>query len=270
MNTETVDALLEINRLFYRRHAAAFDASRETPWPGWHRVLEVIASGRPAGESSERALRRPLSVLDIGCGNGRFASYLLGSWPGPVLYLGLDSCSALLRAATERLREHRAEVRLERCELAGRELDQVLRKERFDLVGVFGLMHHVPGAVHRQELISRLARRLVPGGVLTLSIWQLQWLRRLEQRIVTWDSYNQEASLGRLRPVDLGQLEPGDRLLTWGGDSDTPRYCHFPDATEITSWLRSVDLPIIDRFEADGPSGRDNLYLVFRKPAREV
>ena len=40
---------------------------------------------------------------------------------------------------------------------------------------------------------------------------------------------------------------------------------HFPAEAEIESWIQSLDARLIERFVADGPTGRDNLYLLFRR-----
>jgi SAM-dependent methyltransferase len=62
MDTETINRLNAINRAFYATVADDFDQTRGTAWPGWQRLLPYLST--------------PLSVLDIGCGNARFALFL--------------------------------------------------------------------------------------------------------------------------------------------------------------------------------------------------
>jgi 2-polyprenyl-3-methyl-5-hydroxy-6-metoxy-1,4-benzoquinol methylase len=62
VNDATRERLNTINREFYRVTAHDFDETRGQPWPGWKRVLPY--------------LKLPLSVLDVGCGNGRFGVFL--------------------------------------------------------------------------------------------------------------------------------------------------------------------------------------------------
>ena len=66
MNPRTRLALNAINRGFYSAEAssASFSKTRDHPWPGWER----------AWSATQDAARR--SVLDAGCGNGRFAEFL--------------------------------------------------------------------------------------------------------------------------------------------------------------------------------------------------
>ena len=80
MRAETRERLDGINREFYSAQSAAFDATRDHPWPGWERTLAVA----PAWPQDGR-------VLDLGCGNGRFARFLAASGVDPFEYVGLDN-----------------------------------------------------------------------------------------------------------------------------------------------------------------------------------
>lgn len=255
MNAETREALRTINREFYDRFATAFSASRQRPWPGWERVIEHLT---PNG--GERA------VLDVGCGNGRFGAYLAATLSDRSRYVGLDHCAALLQVAQERLGagEH---CDLRRLDVLDTDLERALAGERFDLVVLFGVLHHLPGSAARRRLLRRLGTRLAPGGVLAASIWRLDRGPRFARLLVPWEDYDLSRRRRGQKPLDAGHLESGDALLGWGGDSEHPRYCHFPGEAEIETWVETPGVPLIDRFEADGPSGSDNLYLVFRASA---
>jgi SAM-dependent methyltransferase len=267
MNAETVAALLELNRRFYGRYAAEFSASRQRPWPGWDRLVDRLAAGRPPPSRAAG----PLAVLDVGCGNGRFASYLAGRWPGPFSYLGLDSCPALLEVAAERLGDLPGDGRLRQLDLTARgELDRTLGSRRFDLIALFGVLHHLPGSDTRRSLLLRLARHLAPSGLLAASIWQRHRRSDFAAKVLPWSRYNRRRSRERSPPdrlpggaIAVDQLERGDTLLTWAGDATTPRYCHFPGGAEIAGWCEELDCDLADRFEADGSDARENLYLVF-------
>ncbi len=258
MNADTISALLALNRRFYQHHAADFDATRGRPWPGWRRVLARL----PHEDSHQ------LSVLDLGCGNGRLASYLRQEWRGSIDYLGLDGSTALLAAAADRCR-HLARARLVAYELVAENLAEVLEDQRFDFIAVFGVLHHVPATANRRSLVRELGDHLSPEGILALSIWQPNRDPGFERKTVSWKRYNRRH---RRRPqrgrqpaapiLDLGELEAGDHLLSWRGREHPPRYCHFPEAAEIDGWIAASGLRLLDRFEADGPSGGDNLYLL--------
>ncbi len=252
MKPEVHNALRAVNRHFYDRFASDFDRSREHPWPGWGRVADRLAriSGTPA-------------VLDVGCGNGRFGVFLAGRGTDSFRYLGIDGCAALLRAAASRLDGVVEAPELRRVDILETDVDRVLGNERFDLVALFGVLHHIPGRGHRRDLIRRLGHLLTPGGMLAASIWLPD--RRTPQfarRVVPWRAFNRQQQRSGLETLDAA--EAGDTLLSWGGDSEHPRYCHFPDDAEIDHWITAPGPCLADRFEADGPSGRDNLYLVWQ------
>ncbi|MEM7350845.1 MAG: methyltransferase [Acidobacteriota bacterium] len=253
MQAETRSALRTLNRRFYQRFADAFSDSRGRPWPGWKRVVDHLAETSPS------------SVLDAGCGNGRFAHFLARRLTPGWHYVGLDSCRELLDIAARRL-EGVAPADFEAFDLLNDDLGRHLSGRHFDLVALFGVLHHVPGSGARRALLASLTQHLRPGGLLAVSIWRFDRSPRFERRRIAWDDYNALCQRAGRPPLPIEQLEPGDVLLSWAGDREHPRYCHFPADDEITDWIASSPVPLLDRFEADGPSGVDNLYLLFRKP----
>ncbi len=254
LNAATVSALIAINRRFYERYAVEFDATRGRPWPGWQRIVERL----PTRTES-------LSVLDVGCGNARLASFLHSSLAGCLDYLGLDASDGLLKAAAKRCREL-PRCRFQAFELVTGKLDEATGGRRFDLVTAFGVLHHIPGSDRRAALIRDLGQCLQRHGRLAVSIWQLHRSPGFERKTVSWERYNQRRrehdgrSMAEI--VDLGEIEAGDYLLAWNGRQDPPRYCHFPVTDEVESWVAASGLEIRDRFTADGPGGGGNLYLV--------
>lgn len=249
MDPETAQALADLNRAFYRDRAEAFSATRERPWPGWSRVLACL-EGAP----------RPLRVLDVGCGNGRFASFLAQSLCERFDYLGIDASEGLLaRARARQLGAGRARFR--RADWALSTPERALPPQSFSLVVIFGVLHHVPGAAGRRALLEAAARRLAPGGVLALTAWRFEASPRLRTRLVSWEEYNR----GAARPVDPARLEPGDRLLRWGEPaSGAIRYCHFADDAETDRLGAELGLERLAAYCADGQCGARNRYLVLR------
>lgn len=251
MRAETAAALKRINRHFYSRHAAEFSARREAPWPGWRRVAEGVERRR-----QDRA--GVISVLDLGCGNGRLARFLDARWPDGFEYLGVDESAALLEIAAASIGAGGRRLLLQDLM---RPLPTRLPGEPFDLIAVFGLMHHLPGTGNRRALLRRAARRLAPGGLLAVSFWQFGERQRFRRRSVPWEEHNRHAA----EPIDLADLEPGDRLLRWGEESGGPgaaavRYCHWTPPAEVDQLLTGLPLAVADGFSADGASGDLNLY----------
>ncbi len=261
MSPATQIALRAINRRFYDHVASEFDTTRERPWPGWIRIADRLAR-QTAGQRDN--VGAPTAVLDVGCGNGRLGVFLAGHLPAPVRYLGIDGCEGLLHAAAERLDGRLEAPELHRVDVLEADLDRVLGDRCFDLVALFGVLHHVPGIDTRERLLERLGRRLAPAGVLAASIWRFDRSPRFARRRVAWEAYHRRCRRRNLETLDRDDLEAGDVLLSWGGDAEHPRYCHFPDDAGIQSLVAAPRRRLAERFEADGPTGRDNLYLVWQ------
>lgn len=251
MNEPTRRALRELNRRFYRRRAQDFSASRRYPWNGWERVLQRLGDVEP------------FRVLDLGCGNARFATYLGQAVTRRVDYVGLDDCAELLEEARQRWNRQALpdtlSAELGQADVLEPEWPSWLDGYRFDLIVLFGVLHHVPSRRSRLGLLRRGLDHLKSGGLLACSIWRFDHQRSFPRKIVPWEHHNATAR----RPIDTSQLEPGDHLLTWAGDSGTPRYCHLMSGGEIAAMTKS--LPLIEQFCADGPDGDHNLYLIFSR-----
>lgn len=101
--------------------------------------------------------RRPLAVLDLGCGIGRFTPALADTFGGPVY--GVEP-SARMRQAAEADAAHRAVTYLE-----GRAENIALPDDSCDLVLMYLSFHHVRD---RAAAAREIARVLRPDGRLLL------------------------------------------------------------------------------------------------------
>jgi tRNA (uracil-5-)-methyltransferase TRM9 len=150
--------LLKLNEKFYLKTQEYFNRSRQAPWDGWEKLLPHLQ-----GET--------LKVLDLGCGNGRFGIWLTKH--RKIEYTGLDNNQYLLDAAREKL--------------PGAKLikQDILKpwglKDKFDLVAILGVMHHLPQS-DRLSLLKRAAARLKLSGILFLSLWEFN--KSQESKIV--------------------------------------------------------------------------------------
>ena len=235
MNRETQIRLNEINRAFYRRVSDDFDATRQQAWAGWQRLLQTVEA--PVS-----------SVVDIGCGNGRFGVFWARQQAASFVYHGIDSNRCLLRLARERLAAL-AHVTADLCE---RDLVlDGLPDISGDLAVLFGILHHVPGRLQRQTWLARAAERVLPGGSLVFAAWRFFEQDRFRCRIVPW-------------PQPL-EVEKHDYLLDWRRGEQTLRYCHYIDDEEHDSLIGSTGMAVVDDFRADGASGQLNRYTVLRK-----
>jgi SAM-dependent methyltransferase len=202
-------------------------------------------------------------VLDVGCGDGRFGQFLAersaaGELTRELDYRGADVSEALLTRA--RLRALPRCYHFEQVDFVEGSIAEWLGDQRFALIGLFGVLHHIPGHTQRAELLRALAERLdVDGdGRLAFTVWKLDEDRRFTTHRIPFEAYNR----GAVEPIALDQLEPGDTLLRWGNGAAPPRYCHFPSTQELEALIRATGLGVCDRFRADGHLGRMNDYIV--------
>lgn len=288
MRDATRRALNALNRRFYDARGDAFDASRDHPWPGWQRALREMQAAVPDAD--------PRRVLDVGCGNGRFAAHVAHADARPTQYLGIDSSRPLLDRARQSLQDTPPHFTAELRELdfleptcaeprspepdtleptrpepdssepARLEPDvtgpHAIPEGTWDWIVVFGVLHHVPSEVLRRELVEVLAARLAPGGVLVLTAWQFADRERFARSIFPTDAVSAQAEENGF---DASDLEPGDHLLGFGGNAAVPRYCHHLDHDEFDRLTAGLGLTLTAEFEADGKSADLNLYRVYVK-----
>jgi 2-polyprenyl-3-methyl-5-hydroxy-6-metoxy-1,4-benzoquinol methylase len=273
MDDATRRTLQAINRRFYAERAADFDSSRSRPWQGWPRALAGLGDGarKFGNQTAENATARgfrisehrplsPLSVLDLGCGNGRLLAHLLSDGFEVELFVGVDSCAELIELARGRYPQPFA--RFEHAELFDESGAPTLPSGVFDVVALMGVLHHVPSEEARRALVHAAFERTAPQGVLVLTVWRFERDSRLSKRTVAWpDAIAREPELAQL---DLAQLERGDTLLQWNKGQRALRYCHAIAPDEIERWLSALPARVVERFYADG-EGELNEYLVLRR-----
>ncbi|MCU0496002.1 MAG: class I SAM-dependent methyltransferase [Anaerolineae bacterium] len=247
MDQTIADRLNAINRDFYQITATEFDQTRGQAWPGWNAILAHL----PA---------RPLSVCDVGCGNGRFGVFLAeqrtststntNTSTTPITYHGLDNSAALLAFAQRDLAAYpHLAITLETRDL----IESPPMDGQYDLVGLFGVIHHIPGADRRKQLMMTLADRVKPGGILVFAAWCFYEFERFRSRIVAW-------------PDDLmTEVEHGDYLLDWRRGETALRYCHYVDETEHAALIAATGLQVVSTYRADGFTGTVNRYSILAK-----
>ena len=211
------------------------------------------------------------SILDVGCGNGRFREYARNRLQGEIRYVGVDASLPLLAEAGERdLGSTSFRSALAAAELVANQGLRCLGSSTFDLVVAFGLLHHIPAKQGRLNLLTDLASRLKPTGMLAVSFWQFGEHDRFLRRSIPWDDYNRQAE----EPIDTSELEEGDMILAWGEVSTgettnldpAVRFCHFTNEAEADELINSLPLELVEDFGSDGDGGRQNLYYLMEKP----
>jgi SAM-dependent methyltransferase len=247
LDDATIRRLNQLNREFYRVTAREFDQTRSQPWPGWDMLLphiERIARHNPA-----------LSVLDVGCGNGRFGVFMHSLLPGlqrtsPVQHIhyhGIDNSPELL----ERARQSVSGLANFTPGLEERDvIEYPLDSGQYDLVVLFGVLHHIPAYAQRLRLARLLGERVAPGGLLAFACWRFYEYPRFRERIIPW-------------PPDF-QVEKHDYLLDWRQGEVALRYCHYVDDEEHSALVIATGLAEVASFRADGQTGDANRYSILQ------
>jgi SAM-dependent methyltransferase len=247
MKPATIQALSAVNRSFYASPMAReFSDTRDHFWPGWTRVVAALPD-----EASRHC------VLDIGCGNGRFAAYLATQWGHGFRYLGMDVSEPLLEIARGRYSGLK-EINFVNADFSSLGTEPKAYPGPYSLIAAFGVIHHVPSFENRRLLLGALLDRLQPHGRLAVTFWRFGGLERFMRKALRWNEYNLYAA----QAVDTDDLEEGDYLLRWGNRGDKCRYCHFANDKEIEALVNSLRIKCIDSYRSDGEDNELNQYLV--------
>jgi SAM-dependent methyltransferase len=238
VDDQTIHKLNAMNRTFYETVAEDFDATRQNWWPGWERLLDYIS------------LEDAFSVLDVGCGNGRFGLFLAERLPVHIHYTGIDNNPTLLQSAQSALVE---QTQVNAALIEADVLDSLPLNKTFDLVVTFGLLHHIPGGTNRLAFARHLALLVAPDGYLAFANWRFYEHERFRQRIIPW-------------PPELANaVEAHDYLLDWRRGAVSLRYCHYVDDAEQQALITATGLNPVDTYRADGESGDLNAYSILKR-----
>lgn len=236
MDATTIRRLNEINRQFYAETAPHFNQTRNAAWAGWAKLLPYLQLNNI-----------PIRVLDVGCGNGRFGLFMAENF-AEVAYTGLDNSPALLEFAETALTPQITNLTLQEHDI----IQQPLPAGQYDLVVLFGVIHHVPSWDNRQAFMQHLAAQVAPNGYLAWASWRFYEQERFQARITPWEN-------------DI-EVEDHDFLLDWRQGTTALRYCHYVDDTEQTTLNAATGLTEIATFRADGKTQDLNCYSLLHRP----
>jgi tRNA (uracil-5-)-methyltransferase TRM9 len=239
MDADTAVNLIDINREFYTRFGDSFSATRQRIQPGVRRVLERLQGDE--------------SILDLGCGNGEL-SRVLARQGHRGSYLGVDFSLPLLEDARNQPSEFSArfmEVDLTQLPVFS---DQLSVAGNWSLITAFAVLHHIPSAKLRLELLRVVNQLLKKDGSFILSNWQFLNSQKLKARIQPWEAVH----------LTEEQVEAGDYLLDWRSGGKGLRYVHHFEEKELAELASASNFTIIDTFYADGGTGNLGLYQIWQ------
>ena len=256
ISASTAEQLSYVTSEFYTQQAQSFSATRQMPWQGWQQCLDAMPQ-LSAGEK--------LSVLDVGCGNLRFARFLCDEVGiVPAKYFAVDNCKPLVESGE--VGTHISELIFIELDVIKSLLDNTLSSRltvpACDLVVAFGFLHHVPGAQKRIQLLRTLLEKTKPGGFVCVSFWQFMNSQKLAAKAQETTAQGLHA-LG----IDASELEEHDYLIGWQDKADTWRYCHHFSQDELDELLGSLgsDVRVCAQFSADGKDNNLNRYVILQR-----
>lgn len=239
MDSAIITRLLELNKDFYTRFGDSFSATRHRLQPGVRRVLEMLK-----GEES---------ILDLGCGNGELARELAkrGHYGA---YLGVDFSLPLLREAESQPDNFSAkflQVDLTQLSAVG---DQLSANRPWSLITAFAVLHHIPSAELRLNILHTMHQLLNPKGLFIHSNWQFLNSEKLKARIQPWE----------LAAISGSDVDAGDYLLDWRSGGEGLRYVHHFDEDALQALADASGFQVEETFYSDGEGGNLGLYQVWR------
>lgn len=245
MNPKLRRQLISLNQTFYANVYNSFSKSRQYSWAGWEQAFEFLSFQD----------FNPANILDVGCGNGRFVSFLSKKLQ-QFSYLGIDNSQELLnKARNSRLSTaDQATIDFRYVDITNaHELNEF--QEKYDLIVMMAVLHHIPGVENRRNLLKTVVDKLRSGGILIFTTWNFLDEQSLKKKIAPWG----------LIGMDKSDLDKGDYLLDWNSDNNLLRYCHYFNPLEIDQLIHDLPAKAILRFDSDGRNGRLNTYVLLEK-----
>ncbi len=157
-------------------------------------------------------LEKNTSILDLGCGNGRFYHFFKDK---KINYWGVDISEKLI----EKAKENHPRANFETANA----LNLPFEDEKFDSIFSLAVFHHIPTVEERIKFLKEAKRVLKKNGILKISVWNL-----LE--------YKKELYFKNIFKKISGEISFRDVFLPWKnskGEIITERYYHFFTQKEL-------------------------------------
>lgn len=212
----------------YTTHAKEFSNTRQSPWEGWEKIVSSIKIQNPNG----------ITVLDLGCGNGRFLKYLKEQNIKINKYVGVDNSRILLNIA----KKEDPGSEFISLDLNTMDWGEKIKGE-FDLIVSFGVMHHIESFQLRRNILECSTSLLKKDGTLAIAYWQFLKDPKLKEKA---------KKLSRENDYELPF-----------GQNGAKRFCHLVNETEALKLESELLIKRTDSYYSDGKNKEMNYYVLY-------
>ena len=213
------EILISVKRT-YNSIAEDFSKTRKTGWQEFEEFLNYINDND--------------SIIDLGCGNGRFYQFLKNK--RKVKYIGIDNSKKLLEEAKKIVKKETTKLKASTSKLKtssskfieGDLLKVPAQNASAKVVACIAAFHHLPSKELREKSLKEMHRVLQKNGKLILTVWNL-----LEQ-----PKYEKDVTKAKIKWLTtLGKYEKRGLSIPWGGEK-IPRYYYAFKEKEIEKLLK--------------------------------
>lgn len=240
MNFRTKEAIIKLNTDFYVSNSREFHQNRQgRNWGGVEDCFKYITLQKHA-----------ISVLDIACGNARFAGLVSDKFKTSTInYVGVDNNKELIKQSKELV----SSLNFEKYRFIEKSVfSKELILPKADLVVALGITHHIPDSKFRKNWLVHLTSFVEKQGYLLLSFWDT-------------DKENTLTELPQLG-IYKKDLQEGDMFFSWG-KSNVYRYYHKYSEKElslITNLILDQGFELIKVFSKKEFNKNTNKYYIYK------
>ena len=232
MRETTVKQILSQTKGTYSHIAFDFDKKRNWVWKGFENFLQYAKPGS--------------KILDVGCGNGRLLQLLSNS---SISYTGFDNNEKLLELA----KKNHPKAIFALGEAAQLPFDN----NKFDIVFMIAILHHIPSAKLRERVLHEAYRVLRPKGIFIMTNWdRYRW--RYSKCLIKYTA---------LKFIGASRLDFKDVMIPWS-NSEYERYYHCFTLGEMKRVTQQAGFTVLSQYKIanDERSSADrNIVIIAQK-----